>query len=79
VALAFLFRGSILNGYVKKKAELAFAEAYPGYALQLGELRYTLSANRLLVLSATLSATNLTLQSGPLQLTGVHWRHLFLG
>lgn len=79
IALAFLFRSSILNGYVKQRAVLAFAEAHPGYTLKLGELRYTLSANRLVVQSITLSATNLTLETGPLQLTGIHWRRLLFG
>jgi hypothetical protein len=38
--LIFLFSGAILNRYGKGKAERAFAEAHPGYALRIGELDY---------------------------------------
>jgi hypothetical protein len=72
----FLFSGAILNRYVKGKAERAFAEAHPGYALRIGELDYAVGANRLVAQSVTLSATNTTLQAGRISLTGVRWARL---
>src|SRR5512135_2862156 len=61
LALALLVLGfgdAILNRYGKGKAERAFAEAHPGYALRIGELDYSVAANRLVAHSVTLSGTN---------------------
>jgi hypothetical protein len=77
--LIFLFGGAILNRYVKGKAERAFAEAHPGYALRIGELDYAVGANCLAAQSVTLSATNTTLKVGRTSLTGVHWARLLWG
>ena len=77
--LIFVFGGVILNGFGKAKAERAFAEAHPGYALRIGELNYTVGANRLVAQSVTLSATNSTLKVGRVSLTGVRWGRLFWG
>jgi hypothetical protein len=77
--LIFLFSGAILNRYVKGKAERAFAEAHPGYALRIGELDYAVGANRLVAQSVTLSATNTTLKAGRISLTGVRWARLLWG
>ena len=71
-----VFGGAILNGYGKRKAERAFAEAHPGCALRIGELDYAVSANRLVAQSVTLSATNSTLKVGRISLTGVRWARL---
>ena len=71
-----MFGGALLNGYVKGKAERAFAEAYPGCALRLGELDYSVVANRLVAQSVTLSATNTTLKVGRISLTDVRWARL---
>jgi hypothetical protein len=77
--LIFLFSGAILNGYVKARAERAFAEANPGYALRIGELDYAVGANRLVAQSVALSATNTTLKVGRISLTGVSWARLLWG
>ena len=77
--LIFLFSGAILNRYVKGKAERAFAEAHPGYALRIGELDYAVGANCLVAQSVTLSATNTTLKIGRISLTGVRWARLLWG
>src|SRR5664279_1488530 len=74
--LIFLFSGAILNRYVKGKAERAFAEVHPGYALRFGKLDYAAGANRLVAQSVTLSATNSTLKVGRISLTGVRWARL---
>src|ERR1039458_5404200 len=42
--LIFVFGGAILNGYGKGKVERAFAKAYPGYGLRIGELDYAAGA-----------------------------------
>ena len=75
----FLFSGAILNRYGKGKAERAFAEAHPGYALRIGELDNAVGANRLVAQSVTLSATNTTLKVGQISLTGVRWARLLWG
>ena len=77
--LIFLFGDAILNGYGKAKVERAFAEAHPGCALRIGELDYSVVANRLLAQSVTLSATNMTLKAGRTSLTGVRWARLLWG
>ena len=74
-----VFGGAILNGYGKGKVERAFAEAHPGYALRIGELDYSVGANRLVAQSVTLSATNTTLKAGRISLTGVRWARLLWG
>jgi hypothetical protein len=73
------FGGAVLNGYVKKRAERAFAEAHPGWALRIGKLHYAVGANRLVAQSLTLSATNTTLKAGRISLTGVPWARLLRG
>jgi hypothetical protein len=77
--LIFMFGGAILNGYGKGKIERAFAKAHPGYALQIGELDYSVGADRLTAQSVTLSATNTTLKVARISLTGVHWAQLLWG
>ena len=76
VALTVLFGDAILNGYAKGRAERAFAETYPGYALWLGELDYSLRANRLIAQSVALRGTNAMLKIGWMSLTGVRWAQL---
>lgn len=80
VAVLILFFGhAILNRYGKEKAERAFAEAHPGYALRIGELDYAVFANRLVAQSVTLVATNTTLKVGRISLTGVRWARVLWG
>ncbi len=77
--LIFVFGGAILNRYGKEKAERAFAEAHPGYALRIGALDYAVGANRLVAQSVTMNATNTTLKVGRISLTGVRWARLLWG
>jgi hypothetical protein len=77
--LLLLFRGAILNSYGKRKAERAFAEAHPGSVLRIGQLDYSLGANRLIAQSLTLRATNTTLHVGRISLMGVRWARLLWG
>jgi hypothetical protein len=77
--IILVFGGAILNRYGKAKAERAFAEAHPGYALRIGELDYAVGANRLVAQSVTLTATNTTLKAGRISLTGVRWARLLWG
>ena len=77
--LILMFGGAILNGYGKGKIERAFAKAHPGCALRIGELDYSVGANRLVAQSVTLSATNTTLKAGRISLTGVRWAQLLWG
>ena len=69
----------VLNRYVKGNAERAFDQAHAGFALKLGELDYTLRANRLAAQSVTLSSTGTIFRSGRISLTGVRWTRLFRG
>ena len=77
--LLLLFGGALLNGYGKAKVERAFAKAYPGCVLRMGQLDYSVSANRLVAESVTLRATNSTLKVGRVSLTGVCWSQLLWG
>lgn len=77
--LIFVFRGAILNGYGKQKAEQAFAKAYPGCVLRIGELDYVMRAHCLVAQSVTLSTTNATLKAGRVALTGVRWGRFLWG
>ena len=79
VALIFVFRGVILNGFVRGKVERAFAKAHPGSALQLGHLHYSIGLNLLSAQSVTLNATNLTFKTGQVSLTDVSWVRLVRG
>ena len=78
-ALVLVFGSAILNGYGKGKAQRAFAEAHPGCALQIGDLHYSVGANRLVAQAVTLSATNATLKAGRISLTGVRWARFLRG
>jgi hypothetical protein len=77
--LILMFGGSILNGFGKRHVERAFAATYPGYALRIGELDYSVLANCLVAQSVTLSTTNSTLKVGRIALTGVRWARLLAG
>ncbi len=50
-----------------------------GSALRIGKLDYSVGANRLVAQSVTLSATNTTLKTGRISLTGVRWARLLWG
>jgi hypothetical protein len=78
-AVILIFRGAILNSYVKGKVERAFAKAHPGSVLSLGKLHYAVGDNRLEAQSATLSATNSTLKVNRISLSGVRWVRLLWG
>ena len=71
--LILVFGDAILNRYGKGKAERAFADAHPGYALRIGKLDYSMPANRLVAESVTLVGTNTMLKVGRITLTGVRW------
>lgn len=77
--LMFLFAGAILNGYGKGKVERAFAKAYPGSTLQIGELEYTLGTNRLVAKAVTLHATASTLRASQVSVSNAGWFRLLAG
>jgi hypothetical protein len=79
VVLLFAFGDAILNRYGKAKAERAFAEAHPGYALRIDQLDYSVGANRLVAQSVTLISTNTTFKTGRISLTGVRWAQFLWG
>jgi hypothetical protein len=75
----FGFGGPILSRYGKSKAERAYADAYPGSTLRIGELEYAVGANRLVARQVVLGATNTTLEISQVTLTGVRWARLLWG
>ncbi len=77
--LIVIFGGAVLNHFAKRKVGQAFAKAYPESALQIGQLEYTLSDNRLVAQSVTLSATNSTIKADRISLLGVRWATLIWG
>lgn len=74
-----VFGHALVNGYGKTRLERAFATAYPGYAVRIGELGYAVGADRLVAQSVTLSASNTTLKVGRISLTGARWAQLLWG
>lgn len=78
-AFIFMFGGDIINSYVKGKAERAFDIAYPGSALRIGKLDYSLGDNRLVAQSVILNTRNSTFKSGRISVTGVRWLRLLWG
>jgi hypothetical protein len=79
VVIILMFSNAILNGYGKGRIERAFAKAHPGCALRIGELHFSLGANRLIAQSVTLSATNMTVKAGRISVTGVNWAQVLRG
>lgn len=77
--LLLLFGGPILNRYGKGKVERAFAKAYPGSILRIGELRYALGSGRLVAQTVTVRGSAATFTGDRLALTGIGWWRLFRG
>ena len=77
--LLLAFGDAILNRYGKGRAERAFAQAHPGYALRIGKLDYSVAANRLVAHSVTLSGTNTMLKVDRITLWGVRWVQFLRG
>jgi hypothetical protein len=77
--LVLVFGDAILNRHFKAKVERAFAGANPGSVLKIGELDYSVGANRLVARSVALSSSHTTLKAGPISLTGVSWARLLWG
>jgi hypothetical protein len=75
----FIFGGAILSRYGKAKAQTAYAAAYPGSVLRIGELDYALGANRLIAHRVTVSGPNTTLEIDRLTLMGIRWGRLLWG
>jgi hypothetical protein len=74
-----MFGGMFLNGYGKGKLERAFAKALPGYALRIGKLDYSISADCLVAQAVTLTAPNTTLKVDRISLTGARWTQFLWG
>ena len=79
VVLLLVFGGRILNSYGKRKAEQAFAKSHPGSVLRIGELLYSMAADRLVAKSVTLSANNTTFSVDQISMTTAHWARLLWG
>jgi hypothetical protein len=77
--LILMFGGAILNGYGKRRAERAVASALPGYSLQVGELQFSVGANRLVARSVALTGPSSTIDVDRVSLTGVRWLRLLRG
>jgi hypothetical protein len=77
--LLVVFGGTILDSYGKRKVEQAFAQAHPGSVLRIGQLNYSVRANRLVAESLTLRAANTTLKADQISLLGVGWVRLLWG
>ncbi len=79
VVLLFVFGGRILNSYGKRMAEQAFAKSHPGSVLRIGELLYSMRADRLVAKSVALSASNSTFTVDQISMTTAHWARLLWG
>lgn len=77
LGLVLLVFGNVLvNSVVKRKVQVAFSNAHPGTSLKLGELRYSIFANRLAVSSASLNRSNLTFVVEAISVSDVNWWRL---
>ncbi|MHB8053808.1 MAG: hypothetical protein ACYDH3_00940 [Candidatus Aminicenantales bacterium] len=74
-----VFGDAILSRYGKEKIERAFAEAYPRSKLQIGDLDYSIKANRLILQSGAIRAPDMNIKVGRISLTGVRWVRLLWG
>jgi hypothetical protein len=77
--LVFGFGGALLSHFGKAKAERAYADAYPGSTLRIGELDYAVTANRLVAHQVVVGGTNTRLEIDQVTLTGVRWARLLWG
>ena len=77
--LVLVFAGAILNGYGRRRVERAFDRAHPGFALRIGDLQYSVGANRLVARAVILDSPSATLKAGRLSLSGVRWVRLLWG
>ncbi len=77
--LVLVFGDAILNRHFKAKVERAYSRANPGSVLKIGELDYSVGANRLVARSVALSSSHTTLKVGPISLTGVRWAKVLWG
>jgi hypothetical protein len=79
--IVLLFPDSLINRFVKPRIVLAFAGAYPAYAIRIGELSYSAAENCLGVDSFTVSTGDGTfsVKAGPSSVTSIGWVHLLWG
>ena len=56
--IAISMSNVLLNGYVKRRAELAYARSHPEYRLHLGNVTYRLWGNRLTCRGFALESLN---------------------
>jgi hypothetical protein len=76
-----LFPDPLVNRFVKPRITEAFAEAYPAYALHIGEMNYSVLKNRIGCDSIAVGAVDSTFSCtmGPLTVSGIGWMHLLGG
>jgi hypothetical protein len=75
------FPDPLVNRFVKPRITAAFAEAYPAYAIRIGEMNFSVLTGRLGVDSIAVGAIDGTFSStmGPFSVSGIGWVHLLWG
>ena len=81
VLVLLLFPNPLVNRFIRPRITKAFAEAYPAYALRVGDMKYSILKNRFAVDSVALTAVDSTFSStlGPFSVSGISWVHLLWG
>lgn len=75
------FRDPILNRFIKPRIAGALAEAYPAYAVRIGQMHYSILKDRFAFDSIAVRAVDSTLSGtmGPFSVSAVSWMHLLWG
>ncbi len=76
-----LFPDPLVNRFIKPRITKAFAEAYPAYAIRIGDMNYSVLENRFGFDSVALSAVDSTFSSSlrSFAVIGIDWMHLLWG
>jgi hypothetical protein len=76
-----LFSDPLADKFLKPRITTAIAEAYPAYAMRVGELKYSVLGNRFALDSVTLNAADGSFSGriGPFSVSGIGWMHLLWG
>ncbi len=76
-----IFPDPLVNRFIKPRITRAFAEAYPAYAIRIGNMNYSVLKNRFGFDSVTLNAVDSTFSGniGPFSMRGIGWIQLLWG
>jgi hypothetical protein len=79
--LLLSFRDPILNRFIKPRITGALADAYPAYAVRIGQMHYSILKDSFAFDSIAVHAVDSTLSGtmGPFSVSAISWMHLLWG